>query len=253
MAALWVMMIMMLAHLTVVTGQSLWRDSYEVSEDRDRLVRGDNLLYAVAGSEPFLTSTMDAILSTFQSAAAKDSTKIVGGALQVVDLQCMDVATVVSPLRQFEDFTRDKKLKSVLPTPATSTDEAPYQWTEIFVVYNVESLTTPAQLKKLDFLFRVTDKSFEYAHVAVVLLWNVDVRPLPPGETVKDRLASAWAAGAPLVNGDALSGRIARTVRCGGRRGVVGRCGRLVWLCPACVGEWVIVVDYECWWLMTDD
>ena len=227
MAVLFVMMM-----VSAVSGQSLWRDSYEVSEDRDRLVRGDNLLYAVAGSESFLTTTIDTLLSTFQSAAAKDSTKNAGGILQVVDLQCMDVATVLSPLRQFEDFTRDKKLKTTSFTgtsaAVSATDDAPYQWTEIFVVYNVESLATPAELKKLDFLFRVTDKSFEHAHVAVVLAWNVDVRPLPAGETLKDRLAAAWAAGAPLVNGDALSGRIARTVRSAGL--LLSACLRIVCL-----------------------
>jgi hypothetical protein len=206
--AVLVMMMVLSAHLTMATGQSLWKDSYDLSEDRDRLARGDNLLYAVAGSETYLTNTMDTILSTFQSACAKDSTKNVGVALQVVDLQCMDLATVASPLRQFEEFTRDKKLKT---TPA-ATEDPSYQWTDIFVVYNVESLTTPAELKKLDFLFRVTDKSFEYANVAVVLLWNSDIRPLPVGDDMKQRLASAWAAGAPLVNGDALSGRVARTV-----------------------------------------
>ena len=205
----------MAAHITMTTGQSLWRDSYELTEDRDRLVRGDNLLYAVAGTETYLTTTMDTILATFQSASAKDSTKNLGVALQVVDLQCMDLTSVASPLRQFEEFARDKKLKSPsLSTTTAGTEDPAYQWTEIFVVYNVESLVSPAELKKLDFVFRVTDKSFESANVAVVLLWNLDIRPLPPGETMKDRLASAWAAGAPLVNGDALSGRIARTVRC---------------------------------------
>lgn len=208
-----VVLLMMTAHITVVSGQSLWRDSYELTEDRDRLIRGDNLLYAVAGTEAYLTTTMDNILSTFQSASAKDSTKNLGVALQVVDLQCMDLASVASPLRQFEEFFRDKKLKTPsLSATTAGTEDPAYQWTEIFVVYNVESLVTQAELKKLDFLFRVTDKSFESANVAVVLLWNLDIRPLPPGETMKDRLASAWAAGAPLVNGDALTGRIARTV-----------------------------------------
>ena len=46
--------------------------------------------------------------------------------------------------------------------------------------------------------------------MAAVLLWNNDKRALPAGDSVRDRLAAAWAVGAPLVNGDALAGRVAR-------------------------------------------
>ena len=217
-----------------VAAQSLWKDSYEVNEDRERLRNGDNLIYAIAGTESFLTSSVDQILTTFQSSSAREMTKSISAgvipALQVVDLQCMDLASSSNPLKQFQDFIREKKYKSnsgSVSSAATPTDtELPYQWTEIFVVYNLDTLLTSSDLKKLDFLFRITDKSFEFANVAVVLLWDLDQRALPTsttsssssssssssGESLKDRLASVWKVGAPLVNGDALVGRIARTV-----------------------------------------
>ena len=210
-----------------ISSQSLWKDSYEVNEDRERLRNGDNLIYAIAGTESFLTSSVDQILTTFQSSSAREMTKSISAgvipALQVVDLQCMDLASSSNPLKQFQDFIREKKFKSnsgTVSSSATPTDtELPYQWTEIFVVYNLDTLLTSSDLKKLDFLFRITDKSFEFANVAVVLLWDLDQRALPtsttsssPGESLKDRLASVWKVGAPLVNGDALVGRIARTV-----------------------------------------
>ena len=210
-----------------VTAQSLWKDSYELNVDRERLRNGDNLIYAIAGTESFLTSSVDQLLTTFQSFSAREMTKSISAgivpALQVVDLQCMDLASSSNPLKQFQDFIREKKYKSSsvpVSSSTTATDtELPYQWTEIFVVYNLEALITSSDLKKLDFLFRVTDKSFEFANVAVVLLWDLDQRALPvsstsstPTESLKDRLASVWKVGAPLVNGDALAGRIARTV-----------------------------------------
>ena len=209
-----------------VTAQSLWKDTYELHEDRERLRNGDNLIYAIAGSESFLTSSVDQILTTFQSSSAREMTKSISAgiipALQVVDLQCMDLDSSSNPLKQFQDFIREKKYKSSSGAVSSSTPtdtELPYQWTEIFVVYNLDALTTSSDLKKLDFLFRITDKSFEFANVAVVLLWDLDQRalpvastPSPPGESLKDRLASVWTVGAPLVNKDALAGRIARTV-----------------------------------------
>ena len=210
-----------------VAAQSLWKDSYELNDDRARLRNGDNLIYAIAGTESFLTSSVDQILTTFQSSSTREMTKSISAgvirALQVVDLQCMDLATSSNPLKQFQDFIREKKYKSssgsVLSSSTAIDTELPYQWTEIFVVYNLDALVTPSDLKKLDFLFRITDKSFEFANVAVVLLWDLDQRALPtssssstPGESLKDRLASVWTVGAPLVNGDALAGRIARTV-----------------------------------------
>ena len=209
-----------------VTAQSLWKDSYELHEDRERLRNGDNLIYAIAGSESFLTSSVDQILTTFQSSSAREMTKSISAgiipALQVVDLQCMDLDSSSNPLKQFQDFVREKKYKSssgAVSSSAPTDTELPYQRTEIFVVYNLDALITSSDLKKLDFLFRITDKSFEFANVAVVLLWDLDQRalpvastPSPPGESLKDRLASVWTVGAPLVNGDALAGRIARTV-----------------------------------------
>ena len=211
-----------------VAAQSLWKDSYELNEDRERLRNGDNLIYAIAGTESYLTTSIDQILQTFQSSSAREMTKSISTgnipALQVVDLQCMDLATSSNPLKQFQDFVRDKKYKSgtvsYSPSSAPTDTELPYQWTEIFIVYNLDALVTSSDLKKLDFLFRITDKSFEFANVAVVLLWDLDQRALPvsttgtstTGDSLKDRLASVWTVGAPLVNGDALVGRIARSV-----------------------------------------
>ena len=139
---------------TSVSAQALWRGEHELTEDRERISRGDNLIYAVVGSESYLTSTVDAVLSSFQQGAAKTS-QHAQHALQVVDLQCMDLAATPNPLKAFEAFIRDKKNKAAL---ATAADEPLFQWTEIFVVYNTEALATPADLKRLDFLFRVTDK-----------------------------------------------------------------------------------------------
>ena len=201
-------LLLLRAFVATASAQVLWKGEHELTEDRERINRGDNLIYAAAGSESYLTNTVDAVLSSFQQAATREMAKAGPTApLQVVDLQCMDLAATPNPLKAFEAFLRDKKNKAAL---AAHTDDPVIQWTEIFVVYNSEALATPTDLKRLDFLFRITDKAFEAANLAAVLLWNNDQRVLPAGDSVRERFAAAWAAGAPLVNGDALAGRIAR-------------------------------------------
>jgi hypothetical protein len=195
----------------------LWKDNFDLTHDRDRLSSGDNLIYAIAGSDQFLNETLHGVLAAYQGQARQSTAA--SDTLHVVDLQCMDLIDTTNPIKTFEEAIKESR-----KTDLTDTVGGKASWAEIFVVSNFEKLNTAAELKKLDFLFRVTDKSYHYSNIVVVLLWNTDVSPFGPLKSpessvsvtnniaAKEFLAGVWSKGAPLVNGDALVGRISRII-----------------------------------------
>ena len=48
----------------------------------------------------------------------------------------------------------------------------------VIMIHNAESIAVK-ELRRLNFLFRVTDKSYIYANVVILLLWNTQSRPFP--------------------------------------------------------------------------
>ena len=101
----------------------------------------------------------------------------------------------------------------------------------IIMIHNVESIPVN-ELRRLNFLFRVTDKSYIYANIVILLLWNTQERAftdeerrlygvVDDGETesndvgtsisLRSFLSAEWSKSGPDVSGRALSGRITRT------------------------------------------
>ena len=101
----------------------------------------------------------------------------------------------------------------------------------IIMIHNVESIAVK-ELRRLNFLFRVTDKSYIYANIVILLLWNTQSRPFTDEErrlygvvddveieandvgssiSLRSFLAAEWSKSGPDVSGRALSGRITRT------------------------------------------
>ena len=138
-----------------------------------------------------------------------------------------------SPIKRLKEVTEDTDNSNAI---------------NIIVVHNVEKIVV-SEMKRLDFLFRITDKSYEYGNIVILLLWNTRSRPFNDEEMrdhgiavednigndigdndgLKDRdesnennvdkkmmvdlrtfLAAEWSKAGPLVNGKALTGRITR-------------------------------------------
>ena len=151
-----------------------------------------------------------------------------------IKLHCMNIIddAINSPIKRLKEVTEDTDNSNAI---------------NIIVVHNVEKIVV-SEMKRLDFLFRITDKSYEYGNIVILLLWNTRSRPFNDeemrdygiamednidndiGETdgLKDRdesnennvdkkmidlrtfLAAEWSKAGPLVNGKALTGRITR-------------------------------------------
>ena len=152
-----------------------------------------------------------------------------------INLHCMNIIddAINSPIKRLKEVTEDTDNSNAI---------------NIIVVHNVEKIVV-SEMKRLDFLFRITDKSYEYGNIVILLLWNTRSRPFNDeemrdygiamednidndiGETdgLKDRdesnennvdkkmmidlrtfLATEWSKAGPLVNGKALTGRITR-------------------------------------------
>ena len=132
---------------------------------------------------------------------------------------------ISSPIKRLKEVTEDADNSNAI---------------NIIVVQNVEKIVV-SEMKRLDFLFRITDKSYEYGNIVVLLLWNTRSRPFNDEEMkdygnamedhidndsadndgLKDNidkkmidlrtfLAAEWSKAGPLVNGKALTGRITR-------------------------------------------
>ena len=144
-----------------------------------------------------------------------------------VKLHCMNIidGAISSPIKRLKEVTEDADNSNAI---------------NIIVVQNVEKIVV-SEMKRLDFLFRITDKSYEYGNIVVLLLWNTRSRPFNDEEMkdygnamedhidndsadndgLKDNidkkmidlrtfLAAEWSKAGPLVNGKALTGRITR-------------------------------------------
>jgi hypothetical protein len=114
----------------------------------------------------------------------------------------------------------------------TDEDDSP---PKVIAVYNVEKVAVN-ELKRLDFLFALAERSFGHTNTVVILLWNTDDRPLDVEEaelhtddsgdidinsledeqmfSLRDFLSKEWSKSGSLVNGDALAGRLAGTAYC---------------------------------------
>ena len=74
-----------------------------------------------------------------------------------------------SPIKRLKEVTEDTDNSNAI---------------NIIVVQNVEKIVV-SEMKRLDFLFRITDKSYEYGNIVVLLLWNTRSRPFND-EEMKD-------------------------------------------------------------------
>ena len=151
-----------------------------------------------------------------------------------IKLHCMNIidGAINSPIKRLKEVTEDTDNSNAI---------------NMIVVHNVEKIVV-SEMKRLDFLFRITDKSYEYGNIVILLLWNTRSRPFNDeemrdhgiamednidndiGETdgLKDRdesnennvdkkmidlrtfLAAEWSKAGPLGSGKALTGRITR-------------------------------------------
>jgi hypothetical protein len=166
----------------------LWFDTYSVEEDFDRLRNGDNLIYLVAGSDRYLNSSLRLVTQVFND-------------VHVNDMKCIDVSVSPNPLNEFQHFM-------------AVTNKLGRMGRILLLIHNLESLTGDA-LKRLDFLFRITDRSAPYANVVVAMFWNKDLYPFNITGTenatdIKSYVGNVWSSGGDLVNGAALAGRISR-------------------------------------------
>jgi hypothetical protein len=129
-----------------------------------------------------------------------------------------------------------ESLKNYLAIDNLRTDENDYQ-PKVIAVYNVEKVAIN-ELKRLDFLFALVERSFGHTNTIVILLWNTDDRPLNVDEAelhsddgvdmdvdldsqedgqmfyLRDFLSKEWSKSGSLVNGEALAGRLAGTAHC---------------------------------------
>jgi hypothetical protein len=78
-----------------------------------------------------------------------------------IDIFCMNITEgpINAPLQKFKNFFSEKNYEKNL---------------KIIIISHTEYLKKN-ELKKLDFLFRVTEKSFEYGNIVVLILWDLDV------------------------------------------------------------------------------
>jgi hypothetical protein len=74
---------------------------------------------------------------------------------------CMNIieGPINTPLQKFKNFITEKKNEKYL---------------KIIIVSHTEYLKKN-EMKRLDFLFRVMEKSFEYGNIVVFILWDIDV------------------------------------------------------------------------------
>ena len=127
-----------------------------------------------------------------------------------------------------------ESLRNYLAIDNLHTDEDDSQ-PKVIAVYNVEKVAVN-ELKRLDFLFALAERSFGHTNTVVILLWNTDDRPLDVEEaelhtddsgdidinsledeqmfSLRDFLSKEWSKSGSLVNGDALAGRLAGTAYC---------------------------------------
>jgi hypothetical protein len=172
----------------------LWLDKFSVEEDLDRLAGGDNLLYAVAGSATYILQQLKDVTNKYR-------------AVHHTSIKCLDVSGSENTLREFQHVM-------------AVSDRLGRLGRHIIIVHSFEVLKGEA-LKKLDFLFRVTDRSSPYANLVIVLLWNKTMYPFElnvaphhgPQDiawSLRSYFAEVWSSGGALVNGGALSGRISR-------------------------------------------
>ena len=144
-----------------------------------------------------------------------------------VKLHCMNIIddAINSPIKRLKEVTEDTDNSNAI---------------NIIVVHNLEKIVM-SEMKRLDFLFRITDKSYEYGNIVILLLWNTRSRPFNDEEMkdygiamednidndisdnngLKDNidkkmidlrtfLATEWSKAGPLVSGKELTWRIAQ-------------------------------------------
>ena len=100
----------------------------------------------------------------------------------------------------------------------------------IVAAFDVEKIS-PFELKRLDFLFRIHDRSFEHSSILLLLMWNTDNKAIEvdsddrdsemSGESArmfleKKFLTREWSRGGHQVNGAALVGRLSDFFHCQG-------------------------------------
>ena len=98
----------------------------------------------------------------------------------------------------------------------------------IVAAFGVEEIP-PIELKRLDFLFRIHERTFKHSSILLLLMWNSDNKAIEGDSNDSDSemsgdstrnfqekrfLTQEWSRGGHLVNGAALVGRLTNFVHC---------------------------------------
>ena len=161
-------------------------DTFTVKNEEDRLMN-DNLVYMLFGGKSFIGKNLRAIVKS----------------LQTRSISCLDVSSA--------------KRSTELINHSTSMLKTAMGKRSLVVLHGIESLRSQ-DLEKLNYLYRVTDSTYEYSNVIVTLIWNNDTIPIHVHNRNYDEnnywravVSEIWSRNGSLVNGAALAGRISRS------------------------------------------
>lgn len=161
-------------------------DTFTVKNEEDRLMN-DNLVYMLFGGKSFIGKNLRAIVKS----------------LQTRSISCLDVSSA--------------KRSTELINHSTSMLKTAMGKRSLVVLHGIESLRSQ-DLEKLNYLYRVTDSTYEYSNVIVTLIWNNDTIPIHVHNRNYDEnnywravVSDIWSRNGSLVNGAALAGRISRS------------------------------------------
>jgi len=195
--------------------------------DRDRLVDGTNLIYAIFGDTLATPPGIQSIISNLQ---LPDSAVVVS-----IDVGAQHSADSVAAIQSLQEHAQQARHSQV-----------------VLVLHDVEVLRSREQLLHLDFLFRLPDKAFGLSSLVVLLVWNTsnmqlhgqqpqrveidvsseDFQVEPDADVLsrrtnggfwllpqaaaerewREEVRSLWRAAGPDFNADAAIGRITRAV-----------------------------------------
>ena len=83
-----------------------------------------------------------------------------------VQVHCMNIldGDISNPINMLEEYAGNSNARI-----------------NIMMIHNVENIPVN-ELRRLNFLFRFTDKSYIYANIVIILLWNTQERPFTDEE-----------------------------------------------------------------------
>ena len=161
-------------------------DSCSFKNEEDRLLK-DNLVYILMGGMPFIARNLRAIMNQ----------------LRVRSLACLDLGSI-------------KGGGTEVISHSTSILKTAMGKRSLIILHGIENMKSQ-DLERLNYLYRVTDSTYDYSNVIVTLVWNNDTIPInvnnknnDPSNYWRAVVGDIWSRNGSLVNGPALAGRISR-------------------------------------------